>query len=210
MRLSSRLGRRWGLRRVYALGCATYATGFLLWGLIEDPTVVSLLTVFEGVGFALLFTTGVVIVGKMLPPTLYSTGQSMAITVGLGVAPILGAGIGGFVYDALGPLTLYASASTLALATVGVAVQVELSNGTIGRAGIGLTGVGTKNIEAAEAAASLEGKEPNEEAFAEAGRLAAAASSPSSDVRGSAEYKRHVVEVFVKRGLARAVEMARG
>jgi len=94
-------------------------------------------------------------------------------------------------------------------ATVGVAVQVELSNGTIGRAGIGLTGVGTKNIEAAEAGASLQGKEPTEEAFAEAGRMAAAASSPSSDVRGSAEYKRHVVEVFVKRGLTRAVEMAR-
>jgi CO/xanthine dehydrogenase FAD-binding subunit len=29
------------------------------------------------------------------------------------------------------------------------------------------------------------------------------------DVRGSAEYKRHVAEVFVRRGLARAVEMAR-
>jgi len=121
MRLSSRLGRRWGLRRLYALGCLTYATGFLLWGLIEDPTIVSLLTVFEGVGFALLFTTGVVIVGKLLPPTLYSTGQSMATTVGLGVAPILGAGIGGFVYDALGPVTLYASASVLALSAAGAA-----------------------------------------------------------------------------------------
>ncbi len=95
-------------------------------------------------------------------------------------------------------------------ATVGVAVQVELSNGTIDRAGIGLTGVGTKNIEAAEAAASLGGKEPNEDAFAQAAGLAAAASSPSSDVRGSEGYKRHVVEVFVKRGLARAVEMATG
>ncbi|HEX6231066.1 MAG TPA: xanthine dehydrogenase family protein subunit M [Actinomycetota bacterium] len=95
-------------------------------------------------------------------------------------------------------------------ATVAVAVQVEMSNGTIGRAGIALTGVGTKNLEAAEAQESLAGAEPTEEAFAEAGRLAAAASSPSSDVRGSAEYKRHMVEVFVRRGLARAVEMARG
>ncbi len=121
MRVSSRLGRRWGLRPLYVLGCATYATGFLLWGLIEDPTIVSLLTVFEGAGFALLFTTGVVVVGKMLPPTLYSTGQSMAMTVGLGVAPILGAGIGGFVYDALGPVTLYAIASGLALSAAGSA-----------------------------------------------------------------------------------------
>jgi carbon-monoxide dehydrogenase medium subunit len=94
-------------------------------------------------------------------------------------------------------------------ATVGVAVQVEMSNGTIGRAGIGLTGVASKNVQAAEAERSLAGAEPGDEAFAEAGRLAAAAADPVSDVRGSAEYKRHVVEVYVRRGLARAVEMAR-
>jgi carbon-monoxide dehydrogenase medium subunit len=84
-----------------------------------------------------------------------------------------------------------------------------MSNGTIDRAGIGLTGVGTKNVEATEAQGSLAGAEPTEEAFAEAGRLAAVAASPSSDVRGSAEYKRHMVDVYVRRGLAHAVEMAR-
>jgi carbon-monoxide dehydrogenase medium subunit len=94
-------------------------------------------------------------------------------------------------------------------ATVAVGVHLELSNGTIGRAGIALTAVGSKNIQATEAEASLAGAEPTDEAFAEAGRLAAAASEPNSDVRGSAEYKRHVVDVFVRRGLARALESAR-
>jgi carbon-monoxide dehydrogenase medium subunit len=94
-------------------------------------------------------------------------------------------------------------------ATVGVAVQVEMDGGTIRRAGIGLTGVGSKNIQATEAEASLAGAEPNEDAFANAGRLAAAAADPVADVRGSAEYKRHIVEVYVRRGLARAVETAR-
>jgi carbon-monoxide dehydrogenase medium subunit len=94
-------------------------------------------------------------------------------------------------------------------ATVAAAVHVSMDDGTIGRAGIGLTAVGTKNIEPAEAEAVLNAKEPNEELFAEAGRLAAAASNPVADVRGSADYKRHVVEVFVRRGLARAIEMAR-
>jgi carbon-monoxide dehydrogenase medium subunit len=94
-------------------------------------------------------------------------------------------------------------------ATVGVAVQVEMSNGTIGRAGIGLTGVAGKNVAATEAELALAGAEPGEDAFAEAGRLAAAACDPVSDVRGSAEYKRHVVDVYVRRGLARAVESAR-
>ncbi len=94
-------------------------------------------------------------------------------------------------------------------ATVAAAVHVSMEDGTIGRAGIGLTAVGTKNVQPADAESALAGKEPSEELFAEAGRLAAAACNPVADVRGSAEYKRHVVEVFVRRGLARAVEMAR-
>jgi len=93
-------------------------------------------------------------------------------------------------------------------ATVGVAVALTLSNGSIGRAGIGLTGVGLKNLEATDAEAALAGATAGDEAFAEAGHLAAAAASPVTDVRGSAEYKRHMVDVYVRRGLARALEMA--
>lgn len=94
-------------------------------------------------------------------------------------------------------------------ATVGAAVQLELSNGTIGRAGIAFTGVGSTNVHATDAEASLAGAEPTEEAFAEAARLAAASTNPVSDLRGSAEYKRHVAEVYVQRGLTTAAEMAR-
>ena len=94
-------------------------------------------------------------------------------------------------------------------ATVAVAVALSLSNGSIGSAGIALTAVGPKNIEATDAESILAGAEPSEEVFAEAGRLAAAAAAPVSDVRGSADYKRHIVEVFVRRGLAKALESAR-
>jgi MFS transporter, PPP family, 3-phenylpropionic acid transporter len=115
MRVSPRLQRRWGLRRVFVLGCVVYATGFLLWGLIESPRVVSALTMFEGVGFALLFTTTVIVIGRMVPPALYSTGQSVATTVGFGLAPIIGAGLGGIAYDSFGPVALYSTASALTL-----------------------------------------------------------------------------------------------
>ena len=94
-------------------------------------------------------------------------------------------------------------------ATVAAAIHLSLSGGTIERAGIGLTAVGAKNLQPTEAEASLAGAEPTEAAFAEAGRLAAEASSPVTDVRGSAEYKRHIVDVYVRRGLATALEMAR-
>jgi carbon-monoxide dehydrogenase medium subunit len=56
---------------------------------------------------------------------------------------------------------------------------------------------------------ALVGQVPGDELFAEASDLAAQAAEPRSDVRGSAEYKRNVVRVFVQRGLARAMELAR-
>jgi aerobic carbon-monoxide dehydrogenase medium subunit len=93
-------------------------------------------------------------------------------------------------------------------ATVAVAVSLALDDGTIGRAGIALTGVGLKNIAATDAAASLAGAAPTDEAFAEAGRLAAEAASPVSDVRGGEAYKRHIVDVFTRRGLTASFAMA--
>lgn len=94
-------------------------------------------------------------------------------------------------------------------ATVGVAVQVELDGGTVRRAGIGLTAVGPQNLKPADAEAALEGAEPGPDVVREAARLAAEAAQPTTDVRGTAEYKREVVRVFVERGLARALDRAR-
>ncbi|HSD49711.1 MAG TPA: MFS transporter [Actinomycetota bacterium] len=132
MRVSSRLQARWGLRRVFVLGCLVYATGFLLWGTISNPTIVSMLAVFEGLAFALLFTTGVVVVGRLLPSNLYSTGNSLAQMVGFGIGPIIGAGIGGFVYQEAGPVVLYAGASVLAVGGA-IAAWIALSTPALSR-----------------------------------------------------------------------------
>jgi carbon-monoxide dehydrogenase medium subunit len=93
-------------------------------------------------------------------------------------------------------------------ATVAAATFLSIENGSIGLAGIGLTSVGLSNIKATAAEQSLAGQSPSDDLFAEAGRLAAEASSPVSDVRGSEAYKRHMVDVYVRRGLAKAAEMA--
>jgi aerobic carbon-monoxide dehydrogenase medium subunit len=93
-------------------------------------------------------------------------------------------------------------------ATVGVAVQLQMANGTVERAGIGLTAVGSNSLKAADAERSLVGRPPTGEAIAEAARLAAAAAEPRDDVRGSAAYKKDVVRVFVQRGLRTVVGRA--
>jgi carbon-monoxide dehydrogenase medium subunit len=94
-------------------------------------------------------------------------------------------------------------------ATVAVGVQVELDGGKVSRAGIGLTSVGATNIKATAAENTLIGREPTDDVIAEAARQAAASAEPKSDVRGSTEFKKDVVRVFVQRGLKTAIARAR-
>ena len=72
------------------------------------------------------------------------------------------------------------------------------------RVGIGLTGVGATNIKAVEAERSLVGQPLTDAAIDEAARLAADGRDPQSDIRGTANYKRQVVRVYVARGLEKA------
>lgn len=115
MRSSSRLQRRFGLRTVYVMGCGVYAAGFLLWSVADNATVLSVLTTLEGFGFALLFTTGIVIIGKLVPSSLYATGNSVATTVGFGIAPIFANLVGGYVWERFGSGALYLGSSALAV-----------------------------------------------------------------------------------------------
>jgi PPP family 3-phenylpropionic acid transporter len=132
MRFASTLHRRFGLRRVYILGCAVYGVGFVLWGVVSDPTVLAALTVLEGLGFGLMFTTGVVVVGRLLPSSLYSTGNSVAGMVGFGIGPIIGAGLGGLVYQSAGSTVLFVGASALAV-SAGVVAWFALSTPALSR-----------------------------------------------------------------------------
>ncbi|WP_052668715.1 FAD binding domain-containing protein [Nitriliruptor alkaliphilus] len=87
-------------------------------------------------------------------------------------------------------------------ATAAVAVAVDLDGRQVGRAGIGLVGVGGRTIDAREAAEALVGGPLNAEVIANAADLAAGAAQPRSDHRGSASYKRHIVRTFTARILS--------
>jgi len=91
-------------------------------------------------------------------------------------------------------------------ATVGVAVHLTMSNGTVEHAGIALTGVGPTNIRAKAAEEALTAQALDDDAIDEASRLAASSAEPRTDVRGTQEYKRNVVRIFTARGLRKAME----
>ena len=95
-------------------------------------------------------------------------------------------------------------------ATAGAAAFLVVKGGVIERAGIGLTNVGPMPIKATEAEKFLAGKKPDEATFAEAGRLAAAATKPGADRRGSVEYKKDMARVLTVRALRKAAQRAGG
>jgi aerobic carbon-monoxide dehydrogenase medium subunit len=69
--------------------------------------------------------------------------------------------------------------------------------------------VGLTPIKALKAEAALTGQAPDEAAIKRAAELAAEASEPSEDLRGSVEYKKDLVRVLTARALRKAVERAR-
>jgi aerobic carbon-monoxide dehydrogenase medium subunit len=88
-----------------------------------------------------------------------------------------------------------------AVAASGVAVRLE--GGSIAQAGIALTAVGA-DVTSDRAQEALVGQAPSEEAFAAAADLAAEDCSPTTDQRGSEEYKRHLARELTMRALRSA------
>lgn len=92
-------------------------------------------------------------------------------------------------------------------ATVAVATRLEVANGVIAGARIALGAVGPVPIRAAAAEAALLGAADRTDdpatgtAIDEAARLAVDASDPTDDIRGSADYKREMLAVHVRRAL---------
>ena len=96
------------------------------------------------------------------------------------------------------------------LAFIGVAASVNLDNGTITDARIGLAAVAPTPIRATEAENLLNGNAPTAELVEQAGEAAAAASSPISDLRCSAEHRKEMVNVLTRRTIQQALERASG
>ena len=93
-----------------------------------------------------------------------------------------------------------------AVAAAGAAITLA-ADGTIDSAAIGLTAVGLEGpVSAAEAV--LVGRQPSEELFVEAGRIAALACDPVADQRGPIDYKRHLADELTRRVLRLSVDRA--
>jgi carbon-monoxide dehydrogenase medium subunit len=95
------------------------------------------------------------------------------------------------------------------IATVGTAVGLGMKNGCCESIRIILGAVAPRPLRATKAEGVLLGKEASEGLINEAARMAAGEATPISDVRGSADYRRAVVEALVRRAIRSAAQTCR-
>ena len=95
------------------------------------------------------------------------------------------------------------------IAVAGAGVQVVLENGNFRSARIALAAVAPTPLFVREAGDALAGRAVNETSVAEAADLARRAARPITDMRGTAEYRRHLCGVLTRRALETAIQKAR-
>jgi carbon-monoxide dehydrogenase medium subunit len=90
-------------------------------------------------------------------------------------------------------------------AIVGVAAVVDRSDGSIGSARIGLTNMGMTPLRATAVEQALAGGGTDRDALATAAENAPEGTSPPSDTNASAEYRRELSKILVRRAVEEAL-----
>jgi carbon-monoxide dehydrogenase medium subunit len=93
-------------------------------------------------------------------------------------------------------------------ATAAAGAALWLDGADVAGAGIALTAVNPREAHISAAEQVLVGRPPSEQAFAEAARVAAGECDPIGDLRGPADFKRHLAQELTHRALRRAAERA--
>lgn len=89
-------------------------------------------------------------------------------------------------------------------AVVSAGAALWLDGGLISDARVGLAAVGPNTTGIPAISAALRGSPPSEDSYRRAGEIAAASCQPVTDMRGSAEYKRHLADELTRRALRTA------
>jgi carbon-monoxide dehydrogenase medium subunit len=95
------------------------------------------------------------------------------------------------------------------IAVAGAGVEVELANGMFRAARVALAAVAATPLLVKEAGEALAGQPVGEAAIQRAAAIASQAARPITDMRGTAEYRRHLCAVLTRRALETAVRRAR-
>jgi PPP family 3-phenylpropionic acid transporter len=120
MRFATALAQRFGGPAVLLLAYALLAGNYAGFALARAPLVLVPLTILKGFGFGLYFVSTVRLVDERTPPEWASTVQAIMNAGAGGLAPLVASLLGGAIYDALGPPSVYIACT----AAVGLAALI--------------------------------------------------------------------------------------
>jgi carbon-monoxide dehydrogenase medium subunit len=90
-------------------------------------------------------------------------------------------------------------------AVAGVAAVLTIQGGRVQKAGVGVTGAGSKAVRAKGVEAALTGQAPDAATIRAAADKAADGVDVQADLQGGEDYKRHLVRVMARRAIEAAV-----
>jgi MFS transporter, PPP family, 3-phenylpropionic acid transporter len=124
------MGRRLGLRWLFAISLVLYGACITSWGILPSAVAINATRLVTGVAFGSLTAARVLLVPRLLPENLQTTGQVLVVASTTGLGAVLGSMIGGVAYGSVGPTAFFLGAGGVAIVG-GIASWFVLA-GTVG------------------------------------------------------------------------------
>ncbi len=115
MFFADRLLSRWGARGLLIFSLLVYIIRLFAYSFMRAPWLVLPLQLLHGPSFAAMWVAGVSYADQLAPEGMGTTAQGLFSGVHMGLGAALGALIGGFLYEGLGPVPMFRWAGTGAL-----------------------------------------------------------------------------------------------
>ncbi len=120
MFLAAPIIARIGTRRTLAIAYALYAVRWLLYGIMPTPQWAAPISLLHGVTFGALWVAGVAYADALAPEGLKATAQGLFSATFFSLSSVIGTPISGFLFDRIGPATLFQSYAVLGLIALGI------------------------------------------------------------------------------------------
>ncbi len=109
------IGRRIGLRWLCLVSLVVYGLCIALWGILPSAMAINATRAATGLCNGSLMAARVLMVPRLLPPSLQATGQVMFQAATMGFGSVVGSVVGGVAYKAFGPTAFFVAAGGVAI-----------------------------------------------------------------------------------------------
>jgi len=116
--VSDKMLDRWGTRKMLAISIIAMIVRMLAYSVIMLPWMILIIQLLHGFAFSARWVAGVAYANKIAPAGMGATAQGVFSSVSMGLAAAVGAFIGGWLYEAVGPFLMYRWAALGILATL--------------------------------------------------------------------------------------------